>query len=139
MVLLGRFRLKAMKQLDDLRATDALKIGFFQALALIPGTSRSGITIIGGRVSGLDYEQAAEYSFLIAMPVIFGAVIAEVTAGSPAGSVQPGPAAIAVGIIASFTSGMLAVAYLLRYLKRHGLAGFGAYRIFLGLIILSLI
>lgn len=128
--------LKGTGKMAKLKPGSALGIGLAQALALIPGTSRSGATILAGRVSGLAYAQAAEYSFLIAIPILTGAIIRSFfqTGTTELLGVELGP--ILIGITVAFVSGLLAIDFMLKVLRHHGLLAFGLYRIFLALALL---
>ncbi len=132
-------------KLADLNWKKALIIGLAQAVALIPGTSRSGITIIAGLGAGLKREAAIRFSFLLSIPIIFGASIMKIplmfNAGggdvSAAGSEMP---ILAVAFIASFITGLLAIKYFLRFARSHSLNVFAYYRFALAaLIIITLI
>jgi len=107
------------KRLGLLTATDALVIGLWQCLALLPGLSRAGATMVGGLLRGLDHENSARFSFLIALPVIVGATVLEVPkmlrAGIPEGTLGVAAgAAVAAGVTA-----WLAMAFLMRYFRGH--------------------
>ena len=107
------------KRLGLLTATDALVIGLWQCLALLPGLSRAGATMVGGLLRGLDHENSARFSFLIALPVIVGATVLEVPkmlrAGIPEGALGVAAgAAVAAGVTA-----WLATAFLMRYFRGH--------------------
>jgi undecaprenyl-diphosphatase len=121
---LGRVR-REPAQLDKIRAWDALIIGCYQALAIAPGLSRSGSTM------------AARFSFLLSIPVIFGAFLAKVTdiGGAFAGT---SGGAYAVGAIAAAISGFLAVRFLMNYLKKHRLLPFAIYTVVLGVFVIVL-
>ncbi len=124
-----------VQEVDDMTAMDALKIGFAQCLALIPGTSRSGATIIGGLLFGFSRKAATEFSFFLAMPTIFVATVYDAwrsRALFDAGDIPM----FAVGFIAAFLSAMLAVRVLLRFITRHSFVVFGWYRIAFGILIL---
>lgn len=111
----------------------ALIIGGAQVLALIPGTSRSGSTIIAGRLMGLKPAEAAEYSFLASLPIMFGVTL-KVLLGEQAYLTEHlGVLLISNG--AAFLSGLFAVGFLMKYLARHSLAVFGWYRIGLALVL----
>ncbi len=120
---------------DDLRWTDALKIGFAQAFALIPGTSRSGATIIGGMLFGLSRRAATEFSFFLAIPTLFAACIYEGVKNRHLLHAADLPA-FGVGFAAAFVSAFLCVRWLLRYVSRHDFTPFAWYRIVFGLVIL---
>ena len=122
--------------IDDLRWTDALKIGCAQALALIPGTSRSGATIIGGMLFGLSRKAATEFSFFLAIPTLFAATGYEMVKNRAllAGSDL---SMIAVGFAVAFVSAFLVVRWLLRYVAHHDFVPFAWYRIAFGIVILA--
>ncbi|MGA7982712.1 MAG: undecaprenyl-diphosphate phosphatase [Chromatiaceae bacterium] len=120
---------------DDMTWTDALKVGCAQALALIPGTSRSGATIIGGLFFGLERRTATEFSFFLAIPTMFAATIYDVYKHRALLDIHDLPM-FAVGGIASFVSAFLAVRGLLRYISRHDFMIFAWYRIAFGIIVL---
>jgi undecaprenyl-diphosphatase len=114
-----------------------LTIGFAQAIALIPGISRSGITISAGLLFGLNREAAARFSFLLAAPTIAGAGVFEgyrLVRGESLAT--PEPAALAVGVIASLVTGLLTIHWLLGWFRRHGSAIFVVYRVALAAFVL---
>lgn len=125
-------RMAARHKQSDMSQTtlkQALGVGFAQALALVPGVSRSGSTITAGLFFGLDRVAATRFSFLLAVPILLGAIIKVVFLdGEPllAGS---GVDVLLVGVGASFVSGILAIRFLLHFLSRHSLATFAYYRI----------
>jgi undecaprenyl-diphosphatase len=120
---------------DDLSWKDALKVGFAQALALIPGTSRSGATIIGGLFFGLSRKAATEFTFFLAMPTLIGATIYELyKERALLNSADLGM--WIVGFVASFVSAFLCVRWLLRYISTHDFTVFAWYRIAFGLLVL---
>ena len=124
-----------VERVDDLRWQDALKIGFAQTLALIPGTSRSGATIIGGLFFGLSRRAATEFSFFLAVPTMFAAVTYDVYRNRAI--LQADDLGVfAVGFIASFVSAFLAVRGLLRYISRHDFTAFAYYRVAFGAVVL---
>lgn len=112
---------------EDLSPWRAFAIGAAQMVALIPGVSRSGSTIIAGRLSGLSAAQAAEYSFLASLPIMMGVTV-KVLVGDQTYLVEHW-VPLLVGNIAALISGLLAVGFLMRYLAKHSLAVFGWYRI----------
>lgn len=121
----------------DLTFPKALGIGLAQSLALIPGISRSGISISAGLFAGLDRESAARFSFLMATPVTAAAAIYEtykVVSGDVAFDIQTGP--LVAGMIASMVAGFIAIAGLLRFLRTRSTSVFIAYRIVLAAIVL---
>lgn len=120
---------------DDLGWKDALKVGFAQALALIPGTSRSGATIIGGLFFGLSRKAATEFTFFLAMPTLIGATIYELyKERALLNSADLGM--WIVGAVSSFIAAFLCVRWLLRYISTHDFTIFAWYRIAFGLIVL---
>lgn len=120
---------------DDMRWTDALKIGCAQALALVPGTSRSGATIIGGMLFGLSRRAATEFSFFLAIPTLLAACVYEAVKNRHLLSVADLPA-FGVGFVAAFVSAFLCVRWLLRYVSHHDFVPFAWYRIVFGAVIL---
>ena len=121
---------------DDMRWSDALKVGFAQCLAMIPGTSRSGSTIIGGLLFGLSRKAATEFSFFLAMPTMVGAAV---YSGYKFNHLfQPADFPVfALGFVVSFIFAMIAVRGLLKFIATHSYAVFAWYRIAFGLIILA--
>lgn len=119
----------------DLPKKRALAIGVAQALALIPGTSRSGSTIIAGRLMGLNAARAAEFSFLVSIPIMLGVILKVSLDAADRAYFVDNAAAIVWGNVAALLSGLLAVGFLMRYLEHHGLALFGWYRIALAAVI----
>lgn len=115
---------------------DALLIGAFQVLSLVPGTSRSGSTILGGMILGVSRTVAAEFSFFLAVPVMFGASLLKVLkfGFSITGAEF---VILAVGMITAFVISVLAIKFLLGYIKKKDFTAFGYYRIILGAIVLG--
>lgn len=124
-----------MQTIDEMQPKDAIKLGFIQALALIPGTSRSGATILGGLWMGLSRVAAAQFSFFLAMPTLLAAGVYELYKNRHILSAADLPL-FAVGSVASFVSALLCVRLLLRYITTHDFKVFAYYRIVFGLIIL---
>ncbi len=121
---------------DDMHWTDALKIGFAQCLAMIPGTSRSGATIIGGLLFGLSRKAATEFSFFLAMPTMVGAAV--YSGYKYRELFQPSDVPVfAIGFVTSFIFAMIAVRALLKFIGSHSYAAFAWYRIGFGLLILA--
>jgi undecaprenyl-diphosphatase len=121
---------------DDMTWVDALKIGCIQCLAMIPGTSRSGSTIIGGLLIGLSRKAATEFSFFLAMPTMVGAAV--YSGYKYRDLFQPSDLPVfAIGFITSFIFAMIAVRGLLKFIGNHSYAMFAWYRIVFGLIILA--
>jgi undecaprenyl-diphosphatase len=121
--------------IDAITRRDALKVGFAQALAMIPGTSRSGATIIGGLFFGLSRKAATEFSFFLAIPTMFAATAYDVFKNRHLFSFDD-IGLFAVGSIASFVSAMLAVRALIRFISRHDFTLFAWYRIVFGVLVL---
>jgi len=124
-----------VQSVDDLSALDALKVGLAQCFALIPGMSRSGSTIIGGMLFGLDRRVATEFSFFLAIPIIFGATAYELYKDWHLLSVDA-LGIFAIGFAAAFVSAFACVRWLLRYIAAHDFTAFAWYRIGFGLLIL---
>jgi undecaprenyl-diphosphatase len=120
------------KKLDGIRWWEALLIGFSQALAIIPGVSRSGSTIAAGLGLGFRREEAARFSFLMSMPIIFGAGLVKIRYLNGDADL----AALAVGFLSSAVFGFLSIRYLLRYVSKHDFKIFVWYRIALAVVIL---
>ena len=127
-----------IQSVDDLTSFDALKVGLAQCAALIPGTSRSGATIIGGMLFGLPRTVATEFSFFLAIPVIGAATLYESIKlwKSPVAISGDFGIAIAIGFVAAFISAFICVRWLLHYVAHHNFKPFAWYRIAFGLVIL---
>jgi undecaprenyl-diphosphatase len=134
-------RLPERNSMDKLRYRDGLALGIAQMFALFPGVSRSGITITGGRLFKLDRDSAARFSFLMSIPIIFGAVVLKSVKDMLLGPALPagwtGP--FAVGVLAAAGSGLVAIWALLGYVRRHDYSIFVVYRIAVAVFILSII
>jgi undecaprenyl-diphosphatase len=122
--------------LDQLNASDALKLGLAQALALIPGTSRSGATIIGGLFFGLSRQAATEFSFFLAIPTLTLATLYQVYKERELFSIDD-MGMFAVGFGAAFVSAFFCVRWLLRYISHHDFVPFAWYRIAFGLLVIA--
>jgi undecaprenyl-diphosphatase len=125
-----------IREVEDLGWTDALKLGIAQAFALIPGTSRSGATIIGGLLFGLSRKAATEFSFFLAIPTLFAASAYELYKERALLSLDD-VGMWAVGFISAFFSAFLCVRWLLRYIASHDFTPFAWYRIAFGLAVLG--
>ncbi len=145
LILLGLLLLVAEKvstrerDLSTITRRDAIVIGFSQALALIPGVSRSGATITAGLFLGLDRVAAARFSFLLSIPAVVLSGLYElrdVVSGTAAGAVGMAPTAVAT--LLAFVSGYISIAFLLRFLTTHTTGVFVAYRVALGAAVLVL-
>jgi len=127
------------RNLSGVNIVDSLAIGFAQALAIVPGTSRSGITITAGLFRDLDRASAARFSFLLSTPAIGGAALAAFMDLMEQGGIEPGMmTSFVTGIVVSALSGCIVIAWFLRYLQRGSLHFFVGYRITLGLLILAI-
>ncbi|HEV8414988.1 MAG TPA: undecaprenyl-diphosphatase UppP [Bryobacteraceae bacterium] len=131
------------KDLGNVSATDSLSIGAAQALALVPGVSRSGITICAGLLRNLDRETAARFSFLLATPAIAGAAAKDAWdlmrhGGGMAGIPHDLRMALLVGVIVSAITGALTIQFFLNFLRRRSLSFFVWYRVIFGIIVIAL-
>lgn len=124
-------------EVEDLSPLDALKLGVAQAFALIPGTSRSGATIIGGLLFGLSRKAATEFSFFLAIPTLIVASIYDLYKHRDLLDLATDAPYFAAGLIAAFLSALLAIKALLRYISHHDFIIFAWYRIVFGLIVLA--
>jgi undecaprenyl-diphosphatase len=124
-----------VESVDDMDWKDALKVGCAQAFALIPGTSRSGATIIGGLLFGLSRKAATEFSFFLAVPTLVAAGAYDLYKNRALLDLQDA-GYFAVGLIASFVSAFLCIRWLLRYIMRHDFTLFAWYRIVFGIVVL---
>ena len=123
------------KDLNTLPLSVAIGIGMFQVLALVPGTSRSGATILGGMILGASRYVSAEFTFFLAIPVMFGASLLKLVKFGLAFSFGEFFALI-LGMVVSFVVSILAIKFLMNYIKKHNFKVFGIYRIILGIVIL---
>lgn len=115
----------------------ALTVGLAQVASLWPGASRSMTTIVGGQLSGLDAATAAEFSFLLSIPVLGAATMFSLAKGwKGIASAPGGTTALAIGLVTAFFVSLLVISAFLRYLKRFGLVPFGVYRIVVGIVVL---
>ena len=124
-----------VNEVDDMSPLDALKVGLAQCLALVPGTSRSGATIIGGMLFGLSRKAATDFSFFLAMPTLIGAGAYSLYKERALLSVADIPM-FGVGLLFSFISAWLCVRWLLRYISTHNFVPFAWYRIVFGVVVL---
>lgn len=140
-ILIEKFSAKINKRVenvDDLSYKDALKIGAFQLLALVPGTSRSGSTIIGGLLSGVSRSASAEFSFFMAIPIMVGIsglkILKFIIGGFNAtiGEI----ALLLIGMAVAFAVSYFAIKFLMDFVKRHDFKPFGIYRICLGVLVI---
>jgi undecaprenyl-diphosphatase len=123
-------------EVEDMRGRDALKVGLVQCLAMIPGTSRSGATIIGGMLLGLSRKAATDFSFYLAIPTLIGAGAYSLYKERALLSMADAPM-FAVGLVVSFISAWVCVRWLLRFISSHSFEVFAWYRIVFGLVVLG--
>ena len=135
LILEGRRRIPSITKMEELNYSTALWIGLFQVLALVPGTSRSGATILGAVFLGCSRAVAAEFSFFLAIPVMVGASLLKlIKTGFGFRSAEW--MVLAVGCLTSFLVSLAAVKTLLAYVRRHDFKAFGYYRIVLGFVVI---
>lgn len=125
-----------IQEVEQMTALDALKVGLAQCLAMVPGTSRSGATIIGGMLLGLSRKAATDFSFYLAIPTLIGAGLYSLYKERTLLSVADVPL-FGVGLLVSFISAWLCIRWLLRYIASHSFNGFAYYRIAFGLVVLA--
>ncbi len=125
-----------INEVEAMTAMDALKVGLVQCLAMIPGTSRSGATIIGGMLLGLSRKAATDFSFYLAIPTLIGAGVYSLYKERALLSVVDVPM-FAVGLLFSFISAWLCIRWLLRYIATHSFVPFAWYRIAFGVVVLA--
>lgn len=128
-------KLAAIQDVDQMTHWDALKVGLVQCLAMIPGTSRSGATIIGGMLLGLSRKAATDFSFYLAIPTLIGAGAYSLYKERGLLSIADAPM-FGVGLVVSFISAWLCIRWLLKFIATHSFVGFAYYRIAFGLIVL---
>ncbi len=129
-----------VQTVDDIDWKTALKIGCFQMLAIIPGTSRSGSTIIGGMLCGCSRTAAAEFTFFLAIPVMFGwGLLKTVKYIAELGLAMTGLelAVLVTGILTAFVVSVISIKFLMGYIKKNDFTAFGVYRIIVGIIVLA--
>jgi len=135
---LNKKRRSRVEAVEELTYLDAIKIGSFQVLSLIPGTSRSGSTIMGGLISGVSRTASAEFSFFMAIPVMLGASALKILKFIMDGFVATSDEILllVIGMVVSFAVSLIAIKFLMDFVKRHDFKPFGIYRIALGAIII---
>ncbi len=131
----GNPQLAVIQDVDQMTHWDALKVGLVQCLAMIPGTSRSGATIIGGMLLGLSRKAATDFSFYLAIPTLIGAGAYSLYKERGLLSMADAPM-FGVGLVVSFISAWLCIRWLLKFIATHSFVGFAYYRIVFGLIVL---
>ena len=131
-------RTPRISRIEDVSYTDALVIGLFQALSLVPGTSRSGSTILGGIFVGASRSASAEFSFLLAIPIMLGATLLKGVKLFAAGYILSSSEVLLLLVcsLTSFFISLISMRFLLDFVKRHTLRLFGYYRILLGALVL---
>jgi undecaprenyl-diphosphatase len=122
--------------IDEMSGLDALKVGLVQCLGMIPGTSRSGATIIGGMLLGLSRKVAAEFSFFLAIPTLVGATVYSLYKERALLSMADLPL-FGVGFVVSFIAAWLCIRWLLKFIATHDFVGFAYYRIAFGIVVLA--
>ncbi len=137
--LVAEYVLKRYEQPKQLTVGKGVLIGLFQALALVPGMSRSGATISGGMLLGLTREQAARFAFLLSLPIIVGAGSKKLLELGEAGIPSAEWLAIGFAALVAFSSGIASIHYLLKFLKNHSLVPFVVYRVALAVIVFMLV
>ncbi len=131
----NRHRQPKVRKLTELSFKDSFFIGCFQALSLIPGTSRSGSTILGGIILGESRRVASEFTFFLAVPAMFGASLLKIVKFGFAFTVTEF-VILAIGMITAFAVSLVVIRFLMNYIKKHTFTAFGIYRIILGAIVL---
>lgn len=128
-----------VERVEELTYKDALIIGSYQVLSLIPGTSRSGSTILGGMLSGVSRTASAEFSFFMAIPIMLGASGLKILKFLKNGFTATGLeiSLLLIGIVVSFLVSLFAIKFLMDFVKRHSFKPFGVYRIILGVLVLG--
>ena len=128
-----------ISDVDSIDWKTALKIGLFQCLAIIPGTSRSGATIIGGMLTGCSRTAAAEFTFFMAIPVMLGWGVVKVIKFAMAGIAMTATevAVLVVGVVVAFVMSVVSIRFLMGYIKKNDFTVFGWYRIVIGLLVLG--
>ncbi|WP_448911077.1 undecaprenyl-diphosphate phosphatase, partial [Holdemania massiliensis] len=136
LVIENRHRRPSVTSFDKMSYKTALAIGVFQVLALIPGTSRSGATILGAVLLGCSRGIAAEFSFFLAVPVMFGASLLKLIKMKIAFSLATA-SVLLVGMIVAFIVSVFAIRFLMGYIRKHDFKAFGVYRSVLGVLVLA--
>jgi undecaprenyl-diphosphatase len=139
MLFIDKLSRSNTKKIKDLTVKNSVVIGLFQAIALIRGTSRSGITMIGGMFNGLKRKQAAKFAFLAGIPIMIAVSAKQFVDFGISGFGELELINLIIGFISAFVSSILAIKLLLKLLEKRGLVVFGIYRIVIGLLILLFI
>ena len=130
----NRYRIPRARDVDHLDYKTALLIGMFQVLSLVPGTSRSGATILGGIILGTSRQVAAEFTFYLAIPVMFGASLLKL-AKFGFNYTSSEISILIIGMVTAFIVSIISIKFLLHYIKKNDFTAFGWYRIGLGIIV----
>ena len=133
-------RIFRIVDVEDIDWKTALKIGCFQVLAIIPGTSRSGATIIGGMLTGCSRIAAAEFTFFLAIPIMFGWGLVKCIKFFAAGLVMTSTEimVLVIGVVSAFVMSVVSIKFLMGYIKKNDFSAFGWYRIIVGLVVLAI-
>ncbi len=133
-------RIFRITDVEDIDWKTALKIGCFQVLAIIPGTSRSGATIIGGMLTGCSRTAAAEFTFFLAIPIMFGWGLVKCIKFFAAGLVMTSTEVmvLVIGVASAFAMSVVSIKFLMGYIKKNDFSAFGWYRIIVGLVVLAI-
>jgi undecaprenyl-diphosphatase len=132
-------RLSAVKGAEELSWKRSLAIGLTQVFALIPGVSRSGSTIIAGRLTGLNRENAAEFSFLVSIPIMLGVIAKLLIKSSDRAYLLDNLPTLLIANAVAFVTGLFAVGFMMRFLKKNSLAPFGWYRVGLAVVVTAVL
>ena len=139
-ILFERFsKLSLTPSITSITYTEAFLVGIAQSLAVIPGVSRAGAVLLALMALAIKRKDAAEFSFLLAVPTIFAASVLDIAASHPAITNQQEGIVLAVGFLIACITALLVVQWLLKYLERHTLSAFGWYRLALGVLLLFLV
>lgn len=139
-IIVERFNKKTkIKSMKDMTYKTAFLIGMFQVLSIVPGTSRSGSTILGGMIVGCSREIAAEFSFFLAIPVMVGVSLLKITKFIMEGSVMSGGdlAVLLTGMVVAYLVSLASINFLMSFVRKHKFTSFGWYRIVLGILVIA--
>lgn len=139
MILSNKMKSSTKINIQDLGYRNALYIGVFQAIALIRGTSRSGITILGGLFNKLSLKEATKYSFLIAIPIMIAVSVKQVLEFQKTGLENLNLSILFIGFVSSMLSGLAAIGFMMNLVEKIGLKYFGIYRIILGVLVILIL
>lgn len=123
---------KSNTNYENMTLKQTFLIGLSQALAFIPGVSRSGVTMTAGRAMGIDRQSTAKYSFLLSTPIVFAATLYKVK------DFAFGELSFYIGVLTSFIVGIFVIKFLLEYLKKGSFKGFAIYRVVLGIVVIAI-